>query len=82
MKSCDNVDLLLNHGERISHVEAIQKIHAAMLEKQSETISTISTNLGGITKSINQIKWVGLGAASAYYLAEKGLVEFLKKVIL
>ena len=66
-----NPKMVLDHTERITHLETIQRIHAQSI--------TSLTNMG---KEFMHMKYALYGALGLYMLQAIGLTEFLKKVLL
>ncbi len=63
--------LVLDHTERITHLETIQKIHAQSI-----------TSLKAMNKEFTHMKYALYGALGLYLLQTIGLTEFLKRTIL
>lgn len=63
--------LVLDHTERITHLETIQKIHAQSI-----------TSLKAINREFTHMKYALYGALGLYLLQTIGLTEFLKRVLL
>lgn len=68
--SC-NSQLVIDHTERITHLETIQKIHAQSI-----------TSLKAMNKEFTHMKYALYGALGLYLLQTIGLTEFLKRTIL
>jgi hypothetical protein len=66
--SCENQT---DHIQRITHLEAIQTIHATAIE-----------DLSKMSSEFTQMKWCAFGAIGLYLLQQIGFLEFIKKVFL
>lgn len=66
---------------RVTRLEFRVDAHDKDLTAIKEDNETMSDTLKGIKDSLNQIKWIAVGAAGAFVVSQIGLVEAVRKLI-
>lgn len=66
---------------RVTRLEFRVDAHDKDLTAIREDNETMSETLKGIKDSLNQIKWIAMGAAGAFVVAQVGLLEVIRKLI-
>lgn len=69
-KNTCSQEMVLDHTQRITHLETIQEIHARSIQ----CLTTMS-------KEFSHMKWALYGALGLYLLQSIGLTEFIKKLL-
>ncbi len=68
-------------SERITKLEVTQDFHSIRIGILESQALNFSKSLQAIQGNINQIKWLGYGAAAGYLLREVGILHFIKGLL-